>query len=111
MSEPARTLDPAPPPQSYPDDLSDLSPRLLVAYQRQGITADELRAFRRNASPEDFAEMRAYEASLARMGLTVEDVDDPAPLTAAERAEFLRDAAEWATPAQLEALRRDLDAA
>lgn len=108
MSAPARRSDPA---AAIPLDLSDLSPRLLEAYARQGITAEALREFRRTATPGDAAMARAYEGSLSRMGLTVEDVEDPAPLSAEERAEFLRDAAQWATPEQLAALRRDLDAA
>lgn len=104
MGHPAEKLDPSP----YPVDLSDLTPRMRRGLEREGISLDELRAFRAGLTPDQERQMLAYEASMARMGLERDEIYDPSPMTDEEKADLLADAATWATPEQMERFRRDL---
>ena len=75
----------------YPENLSDVSPRLLDLLAAQGITAEDLRRARREASPEDLDECKRLEAQLAAQGISVEDLWTPAdPVYVAAHAAWLR---------------------
>jgi hypothetical protein len=53
----------------------------------------------------EYAQQRFAHLGLTPEELAAEDLDLSPPLSAEEQAEFLADAATWATPAELERLR------
>lgn len=97
----------------YPLDLSDLSPRALAALERrEGLTAEQIRAFRATMTPEQTRQMRVFERSILAMGMTMDDYYDPPPLSETEKAD-LRASFERADVSEATrfSLLRDLDRA